>query len=135
MLRSSGGPVRHDDITAHRGDDLRILRGTRRKGAQGRSRRWDRVGQPGHRACEHHDRRSPSTAPGSSRPSRTSAIPCRPNPPRPAGPVELSIEGMTCASCVGRVERALKAVPGVTRRSSTWRPSAPPSRAPPTRRP
>ncbi|WID99154.1 heavy metal translocating P-type ATPase [Bosea vestrisii] len=31
-----------------------------------------------------------------------------------AGPTELSIEGMTCASCVGRVERALKAVPGVT---------------------
>ena len=27
---------------------------------------------------------------------------------------ELAIEGMTCASCVGRVERALKAVPGVT---------------------
>ena len=27
---------------------------------------------------------------------------------------ELSIEGMTCASCVGRVERALKAVPGVS---------------------
>lgn len=26
---------------------------------------------------------------------------------------ELSIEGMTCASCVGRVERALKAAPGV----------------------
>ncbi len=26
----------------------------------------------------------------------------------------LDIEGMTCASCVGRVERALKAVPGVT---------------------
>ena len=26
---------------------------------------------------------------------------------------ELMIEGMTCASCVGRVERALKAVPGV----------------------
>ena len=26
----------------------------------------------------------------------------------------LPIEGMTCASCVGRVERALKAVPGVT---------------------
>ncbi|TGV07676.1 copper-translocating P-type ATPase [Alcaligenaceae bacterium 429] len=31
----------------------------------------------------------------------------------PAGSVELSVEGMTCASCVGRVERALKAVPGV----------------------
>ncbi|MDH1269984.1 heavy metal translocating P-type ATPase [Rhizobium pusense] len=27
--------------------------------------------------------------------------------------ISLSIEGMTCASCVGRVERALKAVPGV----------------------
>ncbi|MFD1794895.1 copper-translocating P-type ATPase [Paracoccus aurantiacus] len=32
----------------------------------------------------------------------------------PRGAVELGIEGMTCASCVGRVERALKAVPGVT---------------------
>jgi Cu+-exporting ATPase len=28
--------------------------------------------------------------------------------------VELAIEGMTCASCVGRVERALRRVPGVT---------------------
>ncbi len=27
---------------------------------------------------------------------------------------DLAIEGMTCASCVGRVERALKALPGVT---------------------
>jgi Cu+-exporting ATPase len=27
--------------------------------------------------------------------------------------IELSVEEMTCASCVGRVERALKAVPGV----------------------
>ena len=27
--------------------------------------------------------------------------------------VELPVEGMTCASCVGRVERALKKVPGV----------------------
>ena len=32
----------------------------------------------------------------------------------PAARVELAIEGMTCASCVGRVERALAAVPGVT---------------------
>ncbi len=31
----------------------------------------------------------------------------------PASAIELEIEGMTCASCVGRVERALKAVPGV----------------------
>ena len=29
------------------------------------------------------------------------------------GEVELAIEGMTCASCVGRVERALQRVPGV----------------------
>ncbi|RDL48358.1 Copper-transporting P-type ATPase [Ensifer sp. M14] len=28
--------------------------------------------------------------------------------------VELAIEGMTCASCVARIEKALKAVPGVT---------------------
>ncbi|NEX45621.1 heavy metal translocating P-type ATPase [Pseudotabrizicola algicola] len=31
----------------------------------------------------------------------------------PAQAVDLAIEGMTCASCVGRVERALAAVPGV----------------------
>ncbi|WP_149589571.1 heavy metal translocating P-type ATPase [Tabrizicola flagellatus] len=31
-----------------------------------------------------------------------------------APPQELVIEGMTCASCVARVERALKALPGVT---------------------
>lgn len=35
----------------------------------------------------------------------------------PSAPVELSVQGMTCASCVGRVERALKAVPGVTEAS------------------
>ncbi len=32
-------------------------------------------------------------------------------------PLELAIDGMTCASCVGRVERALKAVPGVQQAS------------------
>ena len=31
----------------------------------------------------------------------------------PAGTVELAVEGMTCASCVAKVEKALKAVPGV----------------------
>lgn len=31
----------------------------------------------------------------------------------PVPAISLAIEGMTCASCVGRVERALKAVPGV----------------------
>jgi Au+-exporting ATPase len=34
--------------------------------------------------------------------------------PTQAATINLSIEGMTCASCVGRVEKALKAVPGVT---------------------
>lgn len=34
-------------------------------------------------------------------------------PPRTGGTVRIPIEGMTCASCVGRVERALSAVPGV----------------------
>jgi len=32
----------------------------------------------------------------------------------PASTIELAVEGMTCASCVGRVERALKTVPGVS---------------------
>ena len=32
----------------------------------------------------------------------------------PSEAIELEIEGMTCASCVARVERALKAVPGVS---------------------
>ena len=31
--------------------------------------------------------------------------------------IEFAIEGMTCASCVGRIESALKAVPGVTEAS------------------
>ena len=35
-----------------------------------------------------------------------------PRLPHPA--LSLPVQGMTCASCVGRVERALKAVPGVT---------------------
>ncbi len=41
-----------------------------------------------------------------------------PNGPQGSGgaqmpPMELSVEGMTCAACVGHVERALKKVPGV----------------------
>ncbi|HDR9800850.1 TPA: copper-translocating P-type ATPase [Burkholderia cenocepacia] len=37
-------------------------------------------------------------------------------PTAPAG-IELDIDGMTCASCVSRVEKALAKVPGVTRAS------------------
>ncbi|WP_292058422.1 MULTISPECIES: heavy metal translocating P-type ATPase [unclassified Brevundimonas] len=36
-------------------------------------------------------------------------------PTSSSGVTELSIEGMTCASCVGRIERALAGVPGVTK--------------------
>ncbi len=32
----------------------------------------------------------------------------------PSGSIILSVEGMTCASCAARIERKLKAVPGVT---------------------
>ena len=31
-----------------------------------------------------------------------------------AGKMRISVEGMSCASCVGRVEKALKAVPGIS---------------------
>ncbi|WP_322039565.1 heavy metal translocating P-type ATPase [Burkholderia diffusa] len=37
--------------------------------------------------------------------------------PAPAVSIELDIDGMTCASCVSRVEKALAKVPGVTRAS------------------
>ena len=47
----------------------------------------------------------------------TSFLPTSPTDPLPGSPGEVSldlgIEGMTCASCVSRVERALKKVPGV----------------------
>ena len=54
---------------------------------------------------------APASAPPTDMPSGT--------PPRPAdggaggGEVLLAVEGMTCASCVGRVEKALLRVPGV----------------------
>lgn len=35
----------------------------------------------------------------------------------PSATLRLRVEGMSCASCVGRVENALKALPGVTRTS------------------
>jgi copper chaperone CopZ len=37
--------------------------------------------------------------------------------PVAARPLDLEIEGMTCASCVARVERSLAAVPGVSEAS------------------
>lgn len=43
----------------------------------------------------------------------TSTTLSRQHPPATSATLALPIEGMSCASCVGRVERALKAVPGV----------------------
>ncbi|WP_082012115.1 heavy metal translocating P-type ATPase [Burkholderia sp. A9] len=40
-----------------------------------------------------------------------------PSVPATAASIELDIDGMTCASCVSRVEKALAKVPGVTRAS------------------
>ncbi|WP_027613628.1 heavy metal translocating P-type ATPase [Pseudomonas sp. URIL14HWK12:I6] len=51
-------------------------------------------------------------APGDSLPSLMAAVE-RAGYSVPQQTVELSIDGMTCASCVGRVERALNKVPGV----------------------
>jgi copper chaperone CopZ len=34
-------------------------------------------------------------------------------PAEPVRTIDLPVEGMTCASCVARVERAIRAVPGV----------------------
>jgi len=46
------------------------------------------------------------------------ALPSENNSPAEAGGVlDIPIEGMTCASCVARVEKALQAVPGVSRAS------------------
>jgi len=64
------------------------------------------------------------TAPDEDRTMTTSPadITALANPPRASQPspasgagrqVDLPVEGMTCASCVGRVERALRKVPGV----------------------
>ena len=47
-------------------------------------------------------------------PAPQAAPPETPRPPAaPASRATLAVEGMTCAACVGRVERALGAVPGV----------------------
>ena len=45
--------------------------------------------------------------------STASTLPDKSSPLFPAE-IDLAVEGMTCASCVGRVEKALKRVPGVT---------------------
>ncbi|WP_081057507.1 heavy metal translocating P-type ATPase [Burkholderia diffusa] len=56
-------------------------------------------------ATEHAEHANPRAA------TATTALPA------PAASIELDIDGMTCASCVSRVEKALAKVPGVTRAS------------------
>ena len=47
--------------------------------------------------------------------NQTALAPANSSPPPAAAHAQaLAIEGMSCASCVGRVEKALAAVPGVT---------------------
>ena len=76
--------------------------------------------QPGHRdrpACRPTRR---------SRPMRWPRRCARPATTSRSTDVTLQVEGMTCASCVGRVEKALLKVPGVlSAPPSTWPPSAP----------
>ena len=44
---------------------------------------------------------------------RINVMTATPNPTTNSFAIDIGIGGMTCASCVGRVERALKKVPGV----------------------
>ena len=63
------------------------------------------------------------------RPLAAAPSPAAPSPATPdagAARQELVIAGMTCASCVARVERKLVRRPASPRRRSTWRPSARP---------
>src|SRR5262249_27574230 len=67
------------------------------------------IGDAGYRATL----REPADADGR---HAEAPVPAAPAAPATA-PIELEIEGMTCASCVTRVEKALAGVPGVTRAS------------------
>ena len=52
----------------------------------------------------------------------------------PGRQLSLTVEGMSCASCVGRVEAALGRLPGVADGRSTWRTHAPTCASPASRR-
>ncbi|MGZ2746384.1 heavy metal translocating P-type ATPase [Burkholderia stagnalis] len=72
------------------------------------------VGEAGYRAAL----REPAGTGGYRAAEPPSPTPTRPAATAPApAPIELDIDGMTCASCAGRVEKALSNVPGVTRAS------------------
>lgn len=59
----------------------------------------------------------PAQTPAEARHERASSAPHQAAPAAAPRTFELEIGGMTCASCAGRVEKALARVPGVTRAS------------------
>ena len=94
---------------ACRRHDLRLLRRAGREGDRGRARRVAASRQPRDRAGHGRLRRC------ARRRAVVAAIGQAGYAVREST-TELAIEGMTCASCVGRVEKALARVPGVLRR-------------------
>lgn len=81
------------------------------------------VGTAGYRAAVRNplpeDAATPHTHPVEASPAPMAAAASTARHPLPADStiIELDIDGMTCASCVSRVEKALAKVPGVTRAS------------------
>ncbi|ETP63246.1 MULTISPECIES: heavy metal translocating P-type ATPase [Burkholderia] len=72
----------------------------------------DALGKAGYRASVRDEAAAQTAAAAPAHRDRAAA------PPAPAAvALELDIDGMTCASCVSRVEKALANVPGVTRAS------------------
>ncbi|MBN3800766.1 copper ion binding protein, partial [Burkholderia sp. Ac-20392] len=83
----------------------------------------DAVGAAGYRAAVRAPVLETATAvhahPVEASPTPMAAVASTTHHPLPADStiIELDIDGMTCASCVSRVEKALEKVPGVTRAS------------------
>lgn len=78
----------------------------------------DAVGAAGYRATVREAAFEAVAAAQAQHASRAEALPATPAAlPATAATIELEIDGMTCASCVSRVEKALAKVPGVTRAS------------------
>ncbi|NIF14031.1 heavy metal translocating P-type ATPase, partial [Burkholderia sp. Ax-1735] len=81
------------------------------------------VGAAGYRAAVRgpllEDATTPHAHPAEASPAPMAAAASTTRQPLPADStiIELDIDGMTCASCVSRVEKALAKVPGVTRAS------------------
>ncbi|WP_321922808.1 heavy metal translocating P-type ATPase [Burkholderia sp. BCC1998] len=74
----------------------------------------DAVGAAGYRATVREATGAAVAAAPAGHATRVAALPVAATPTT-ATTIELDIDGMTCASCVSRVEKALAKVPGVTR--------------------